>query len=109
MDAYSDAHEREQAEAALNESVTKLRRLGCACMVAVMTDRGHVYRQMSAPTGAKQVHLMHIISTKINLELGQLAASAADLVDADNGPTYLDDHRRMVDGEYFDGDLEDKE
>lgn len=97
MSEYDKAHELEQAEAALAECVRSLRRLGVACVAAVMTERGHVYRQMSAPNGVAQVQLMHVLSTKFNLELGSLAISAAEMVDEDNSPTYLDEHRKRID------------
>ena len=100
MDNFSHAHEREQAEAALSECCRILRRVGISALCAVGTDRGHVYRLMSAPNGSEQTHLMLTISTKLNLELGEMASLAAEVVDEQNSPDFIDEARRKMEEEH---------
>jgi hypothetical protein len=99
MENFSHAHEREQAEAALNECCRILRRIGVSALCAVGTERGHVYRLMSAPNGSEQTHLMLTISTKLNLELGEMATLAAECVDEQNGPNFIDEAKRRMEEE----------
>ena len=90
MDDFSHAHEREQAEAALQECCRILRRIGISALCAVGTKRGHVYRLISAPNGSEQTHIMLTLSTKLNLELGELATLAAECVDEKNSNDFID-------------------
>lgn len=99
MDDFSLAHEREQAEAALNECCKILRRVGVSAICAVGTKRGHTYRLMSAPNGVTQTHLMSTISTKLNLELAEMASLAAEWVDAENKPNFIEEIRDKQDEE----------
>lgn len=101
MGAYEDAHEREQAEAALESCVRQLRRFGQGCLVVVMTKRGRIFRRISAPTGMVQAEIMQVTARRLNDNLGDLAMSAAEIVDSGHGPGYLDDLMLDEDEEDF--------
>ena len=96
MTLPANPHEREQAEAALVECAEKLRRVGSSCIVAMASSTGHVYRIISAPNATEQTRICFITATKLNLELGELAAQASRLADAGMGKDYLDTLRDLA-------------
>lgn len=92
MSQYEAAHDREQAEAAIERCVDILRAIGPGCIVCVMTEKGRVFRRISAHDAVTQTELMALTARQMNANLTDLAMAMSQVVDERNPEGHLDDH-----------------